>query len=159
MKEIVEPLGQLPGVRLAALVMSDGVPIVCPGRAGARRAEGAAAHSEAVDLDVAAALGASWMEELARTVGPLSFAPPQRAILRAARGSLILRRCEDVLLLVVLDSGLDPLELHLPIEAAAARMQRLRRQLSAETEVQAPLPAASPAAVGSSTPAPEHQAP
>jgi predicted regulator of Ras-like GTPase activity (Roadblock/LC7/MglB family) len=139
MKEVVEPLTQIAGVRLAALILSDGVPVVSPGR-GLRAGASRGAGNGFADLEAAAGLCVGWLGEIARAVGALSWDPPERAVLRAARGSLILRRCGDVILLVVLEAGLSPEELRLPVEAAAARLQRVLRDLAA------PLPKHSAAA-------------
>lgn len=133
MKEIIESLAQQPGVHLAALVMADGVPVIAPGRS--LHGPGARASGEGSDplpeLDVLAGLCVGWIEEATRAIAPLSFESPQRALLRAARGSVLLRRCDDVLLLVVVGAGLVPEEMHLPIEAAAARLERVRRTRAA----------------------------
>lgn len=140
MKEVLEPLSQVPGVRLAVLILSDGVPVVAPGR-GQRNAEPRGAGNGFAELEAAAGLCVGWLAEITRSVGPLSWEPPERAVLRAARGSLILRRVGDVILLVVLEAGLAPEELRLPVEAAAARLGRVLRELA--EPVPAPLPAAS----------------
>ncbi len=135
MKEIIESLAQQPGVHLAALVMADGVPVIAPGRSlhGNNARPSAEGSDPLPELDVLAGLCVGWIEEATRAIAPLSFEGPQRALLRAARGSVLLRRCDDVLLLVVVGAGLVPEEMHLPIEAAAARLERVRRTRAAQS--------------------------
>lgn len=138
MKEVLEPLSQVAGVRLAVLILSDGVPVVAPGR-GQRASELRGAGNGFAELEAAAGLCVGWLADMTRSVGPLSWEPPERAVLRAARGSLIVRRVGDVILLAVVEAGLEPEELRLPVEAAAARLARVLRDLAAP--VPAPLPA------------------
>jgi len=156
-KEIIESLAQQPGVHLAALVMADGVPVIAPGRSlhGGAARPSAEGSDPLPELDVLAGLCVGWIEEATRAIAPLSFETPQRALLRAARGTVLLRRCDDVLLLVVVGAGLVPEEMHLPIEAAAARLERVRRTRAANAAgahaappaaSAAPAPAAQPAA-------------
>jgi hypothetical protein len=47
--------------------------------------------------------------------------------MRAARGTLIVMQAPNAVLLVLLDGGMPPEELRLPMEAAIARMQRVLR--------------------------------
>ncbi|MBM3977444.1 MAG: hypothetical protein FJ299_10690 [Planctomycetes bacterium] len=139
MKEVLEPLSHVAGVRLAALILADGVPVLAPGQArGMANLRGAG--NGFAELEAAAGLCVGWMAELSRSVAPLSWDAPERAVLRAARGSLVLRRVGDVVLLVVVEAGLAPEELRLPIEAAAARLGRVLRDLS---QPQTALPATS----------------
>ena len=122
MNEVLEPLLHLPGVRLAALVSQDGVPIAAP---GASRADGVGDCAEPWrDASVLSALAASWMDELARAVGKISWELPQRAVLRAARGTLLLMPTAGAVLVVVLERGTGAETLWLPMEGVAARIQR-----------------------------------
>lgn len=123
MNELLEPLAALPGVLMTALVTEDGVPVVVPGR-GELGSEAADAAHPYRDPDVLAALTASWMDELARSVGQLSWNTPERAVLRAARGTLLLLPTSGALLVAVIDRGLRPDELWLSLEGAAARVRR-----------------------------------
>lgn len=130
MKRILEPLAQIPGVRMALLVAHDGVPVVVKNaseNAGEGSPEAALAGETAESL---AALAAGWLSELERSVGPLSWGAPQRVVLRAVRGSLVMTHAPGALLLVIVDPRMSPDELRLPMEAAVARMQRLLRPKS-----------------------------
>ena len=127
MKRILEPLAQIPGVRVALLVAHDGVPVVVK-----NALEGAADGSLEACLasetaESLAALAAGWLSELERSIGPLSWGSPQRVVLRAARGSLVMTHAPGALLLVLVDQRMSPEELRLPMEAAVVRMQRLLR--------------------------------
>jgi predicted regulator of Ras-like GTPase activity (Roadblock/LC7/MglB family) len=126
-KRILEPLAQIPGVRMALLVAHDGVPVVVN-----NAHEGAAENSPEAALagetaEPLAALAAGWLSELERSVGPLSWGSPQRVVLRAARGSLVMTHAPGALLLVIVDQRMSPEEMRLPMEAAVVRMQRLLR--------------------------------
>ncbi len=127
MKRILEPLAQIPGVRMALLVAHDGVPVVVKNsadNAADGQLEATLAGETAESLS---ALAAGWLSELERSIGPLSWGSPQRVVLRAARGSLVMTHAPGALLLVIADQRMSPDELRLPMEAAVVRMQRLLR--------------------------------
>ena len=127
MKRLLEPLAQIPGVRMALLVAHDGVPVVVKNAVEAApegTPEAALAGETAESL---AALAAGWLSELERSVAPLTWATPERVVLRAARGSLVMTHAPGALLLVMIDQRMSPDELRLPMEAAVARMHRLLR--------------------------------
>ncbi|HTF89648.1 MAG TPA: roadblock/LC7 domain-containing protein [Planctomycetota bacterium] len=123
MKRILEPLAQIPGVRMALLVAHDGVPVMIKNATDSVAPDSA----EAVAPESLAALAAGWLNELERSVGPLSWGSPQRVVLRAARGSLVMIHAPGALLLAIVDPRMSPDELRLPMEAAVVRMQRLLR--------------------------------
>ncbi len=127
MKRILEPLAQIPGVRMALLVAHDGVPVVVRNAAdnGTDVVQEAAFAGETAES--LAALAAGWLSELERSIGPLSWGSPQRVVLRAARGSLVMTHAPGALLLVIVDQRMSPDELRLPMEAAVVRMHRLLR--------------------------------
>jgi predicted regulator of Ras-like GTPase activity (Roadblock/LC7/MglB family) len=143
MKEVLEPLSQVAGVRLAVLILADGVPVVAP-RCGRVAEQTQRAGNGFAELEAASGLCVGWLSEITRSVAPLSWEAPERAVLRAARGSLIVRRVGDVILLVVLEAGLAPEELRLPVEAAAARLGRVLRDLAAPLPAPQPTPPAMP---------------
>jgi predicted regulator of Ras-like GTPase activity (Roadblock/LC7/MglB family) len=123
--EVLQPLTQQPGVLLAALVSSDGVPVAAPGSRAIR--ERSAEHASFGDPEALAALSAGWLDELTTSVGLLSCDAPRRVVLRAARGTLLLLRTSGAVLLVVLEAGLGPDALWLPMEGVVARIQRILR--------------------------------
>lgn len=124
MIEVLDPLASQPGVILAALISDDGVPVAVPGT----KVESAGSESCALsDSDALAAMCAGWLDELTDCMSLLSCDAPRRVVLRAARGSLLLLRTSGAVLLVVLEPGLGPEELWLPMEGVAARIQRILR--------------------------------
>jgi predicted regulator of Ras-like GTPase activity (Roadblock/LC7/MglB family) len=125
--EILEPLSQIPGVRYAGLVTHDGVPIFVPGA----RAESAAAAQE---LDGLSALASQWFTELSRQAGELTWDAPVRAVMIALRGSLVLRQVKGGLLMALLDEDAAPEQLRLPMDGAAARLQRVLRSMGGQVE-------------------------
>ena len=142
MKEILEPLSQLPGVRVAALITHDGVPVALPGVEAAElaRTEGRREGAPYSDADALAALSAGLLDELARGIALLSGPAPRRVVLKGARGTLIMLQTSGAVLLVVLKAGLAPEELRLPMEGAAARIQRVLRGMGGLASVPDPSP-------------------
>jgi predicted regulator of Ras-like GTPase activity (Roadblock/LC7/MglB family) len=151
-REVLEPIAGLPGVRIAVLVTSDGVPIAVQGQVDGR-AEAAreapwrdvlSTHDEppsggehidsSEDLNVLAALATGWLADVTRSVAPLSWGPPRYLVLRAARGTLILMQGPNAVLLVQLDGGMRAEDLRLPMESAIARMQRVLRGIGRTDE-------------------------
>lgn len=144
MKEILEQLAEHAGVRMAALVMEDGVPVVVRGRkpvAGQTEAPAPPAQ----EADALAALSAGWVLEVCNAVAPLSWDKPQRMALRGTQGTLVLRRAHTAWLLVLLAGGLRSEDVLLAMDGTAARLERYVRGLTAEAEASrgtppAPLP-------------------
>ncbi len=127
MIDAIQPLADLPGVTVAALVSDDGVPVAMPGRS---LREGSDPNGPCSDRDALAALSAGWMDELTRAVGGLSWDAPRRVVMRAARGTLLMLRTTRTVLVVVLEGGLGPEQFWLPMEGAVARIQRKLRAIS-----------------------------
>ena len=69
------------------------------------------------------------MDEIIRATGPLSWATPQRVVMRAARGTLVLRQTHNAWLLLLLASGLRSEDVILSMEGTAARVERLVRDM------------------------------
>lgn len=143
MKKVLEPLTLIPGVRLAAVISPDGVPIaVLPGAGPQKNRE----EQDEVDVIAAAedhnafaGFAAGWLSELAHAIGQMSWTAPRRVVLRATRGALVVHQGPVAILLVVLEHGVSAEELRVPLEGANARMQRLLRPRES-----APPPAAPP---------------
>lgn len=134
MKTVLDPLARIPGVRLAALISSDGVPIDVRKNEPSRSKPEVKDAKDAVldsadDLNALAALSSSWIGEVTRAVAPMSWDVPKRLVLRAARGTLIVVQAPRALLLVVLEGGVRPEEMRLPMEVAIARMERHLRAI------------------------------
>jgi predicted regulator of Ras-like GTPase activity (Roadblock/LC7/MglB family) len=120
LQEALAPLAEMAGVRFAALVTADGVPIALPGR-GVGQAEFGA------EADELAGLAAGWLTDTTRQTAPLSWPAPRRLVLEAARGTLVLQQSAGAVLLVIARPGLNPEDLRLPMEGAGARVERAQR--------------------------------
>lgn len=131
MREVLEPLALIPGVHLTAMVSSDGVPIATLNGLSERGTGGSttAALDADTDLGSLAAQVAGWVGEIDRAVGQLAWNPPERMVLRASQGAIVLQRGPNALLLVWLDSNIGADELRVPMDGAVARMQRLLRSV------------------------------
>jgi predicted regulator of Ras-like GTPase activity (Roadblock/LC7/MglB family) len=146
MKNLIEPLTRIPGVRTAALVTTDGVLMAMHtsgsgGRGGSDSTDPEnAASGERSALDAAldpaalAGLATSWTSEVARAVAPLTWPAPRHLVLRAVRGTMIISEAPGALLCVVLDSGMQPEELRLPMGVTIARMQRHLRDIAQRSQ-------------------------
>jgi len=128
--EVLEPLLRVPGVRLAVLSTSDGVPIAWRGELENAEEQGG---------DALAGLVAGWISSLGPSLGLVSWDLPQRMALKCARGTLVVRRVPTAILLVVLEPGTSADETRVPIEAALSRLQRVARGSRASAAAPAPL--------------------
>jgi predicted regulator of Ras-like GTPase activity (Roadblock/LC7/MglB family) len=112
---VLEPLARMPGVEFVLLISHDGVPI---------------AHVKgSVDLpheESLAALAAAWLNDIGQAVAPLGWHAPERACLRAARGTLVLRRSESACLVVCLGREASPEDVRLSMDGTLARIERAR---------------------------------
>ncbi len=132
MKEVLEPLVAIPGVRRALLATPDGVPIASCLPAGEVSDE---------DPQALAALVSGWLASLGPALGLASWELGQRAVLRGTRGTLVVRHAGSALLLAVLEPGTSADELRLPLDAALARLARVSRAARAPASTPpAPLP-------------------
>lgn len=143
MKQVLEPLANIPGVRMALLVSHDGVPVVVRGRDG----DDGGVDLSAQSGESLAALASGWLNGITRSLAPQSWDAPQRVVLRAARGTLVMLAAPGAVLLVQLARGASSEDLRLPMESAVARMQRVLRESrpnaatgDAEEEVGSALP-------------------
>jgi predicted regulator of Ras-like GTPase activity (Roadblock/LC7/MglB family) len=126
--EALEPLAAVPGVRFCILVSPDGVPVVMRGKsadAGDEHANFLEQHADSLS-----GLAAGWLQGLKASIAPLGWTAPNRVVLRAARGTLVMTHAPSSVLLVILDPGCSAEELRLPMEGAVARMQRMLRSRS-----------------------------
>jgi predicted regulator of Ras-like GTPase activity (Roadblock/LC7/MglB family) len=111
----LESLSRLPGVEFVLLISHDGVPIAHA------RGTSESSHEESL-----AALAASWLNDLGHAVAPLGWHAPERACLRGARGTLVLRRSESACLVVCLGRETSPEDVRLPMDGTLARIERAR---------------------------------
>jgi predicted regulator of Ras-like GTPase activity (Roadblock/LC7/MglB family) len=139
--EALEPLASLPDVRLVILVSPDGVPVVVRGKAALRGGAEQRTFLEE-NPDSLAGMAAGWVNELAASIAPLGWNAPWRAVMRAARGTLVMVNAPSSLLAVVIEPGGSAEDLRLPMEGAVARMQRILRGSGsrARRAQEAPLP-------------------
>jgi predicted regulator of Ras-like GTPase activity (Roadblock/LC7/MglB family) len=135
-KQALEPLVAVPGVIAAAVITSDGMPVAAPGAAGPR--DGALAEGLLPETDALAALAAGWLDELGRALAPLSWDVPDSVVLRAARGTLCLRRSSGAIVLVCLQAGLAADQVELPLQAACARLERAMKRYRREGAGESP---------------------
>jgi len=135
--EVLEPLGSVPGVRIAVLVTRDGVPVVVRGKRPLDDEQNDLAPDEESAQSLSG-LAAGWLQGLASSIAPLSWEAPRRVILRAARGTLVSLQAPGAILIVLIEPGASPEQLRLPMEGAVARLQRiLRGTKSARSEAAA----------------------
>jgi predicted regulator of Ras-like GTPase activity (Roadblock/LC7/MglB family) len=106
------------------LVSQDGVPIVLPGSHKLEDTTERNSETRFDDAEALAALAAGWISDISRAAAPISWNPPRYLVLRAARGSLLAMQVPRALIIVVLGPGMRPADFRLPMEAAAARMER-----------------------------------
>lgn len=141
MKELLEPLTRLAGVRQVAAVSGDGVPLVVLERAGRNGefvervvGDGAKLSGGRIDPLSFGALAAGWSEEIARGLAPLSWDAPWRLALVASQGTLVIQQGPGAMVLVVIEPGTPPDTLSIPLDGAVARMERLLKSLGKHAE-------------------------
>ncbi len=129
MKDVLDPLTRLPGVRLALIVSEDGVPIAsAKGESSKSRGDEEGNTDSDEELEAFCGLAAGWYDEVHRAVDPLSWDRPSSISMRCARGTLVMQSCERAILAVLLHRGVVVEELRLPMGSAAARLERNRRR-------------------------------
>lgn len=107
------------------LLSRDGVPITHIIRGAGPTTEAADRPIDsAEDLSAFAGMAAGVLAEIRRTVDPMSWDEPQRVVMRATRGTLILLVTARATISVELDRGMAAEELRLPMEAVVARLSR-----------------------------------
>jgi predicted regulator of Ras-like GTPase activity (Roadblock/LC7/MglB family) len=146
--EVLDPLCAIPGVRCVVLATPDGVPIARRGELESVTGDDDA-RKDADDGSAVAGLVTGWLNALTPSLGLVSWETPQRVVLRASRGTLVVRRAPNAILIVVLEPGVRAEELRLPLEGAVNRLHRIARG----PRLAAPV-AALPARVGKGLAAP-----
>lgn len=140
MIEILQPLSDIPGVRYAGIVTNDGVPILIPGAGGSLGGDDDGRLGLSLDINMLAALAYQWYLDLGSLAGELTWDRPQRVVLKAARGSLVARAVSRGVLIALIDPGVGAESLRLPMEGAAARIDRNLRSMGGQ--IDGPLPSA-----------------
>ncbi|MCP3919837.1 MAG: roadblock/LC7 domain-containing protein [bacterium] len=133
MKEIIEPLALVPGVRLVAMVSPDGIPIAIASNstAGSDELGGQERADQPGTLSVVAA---GWLADVTRVIAALSWGSPQRLMMRGPQGTVVLHQGPGALLVTVLERGTSPEEIHVPMEGAIARMARVLRGMGTASQ-------------------------
>ncbi|MCP4870679.1 MAG: hypothetical protein GY898_18415 [Proteobacteria bacterium] len=149
MRDVLDSVTTLPGVRLAAIFSNEGVPL-CILEADAAAGTWAditsgsatAADSSGQQVDAASivAFAASWVEDLARTCGGVGWDFEKRFSMIASEGALVVQRGPGANVLAVLDLGVDPEAVHFPLDVAVERLHRLLREMGRSEQVQPPAP-------------------
>ena len=77
---------------------------------------------------------AGWLGDVQRATGPLSWSSPKRVVLGGTRGALVLCAGPGAVLLVVVEHGVSPEDLKVPMDGVVARMQRKLRNMGPASE-------------------------
>lgn len=127
MNEVLDPLLRIPGVRCVVLGTPDGVPIAS---GGATNLDTGVEESgdRSGGADALCGLVAGWLASLGPSLGLVAWDLPQRFVLRAARGTIVVRRNPNALLIALLDPGAQAEDLRLPMEGAVTRLNRVARR-------------------------------
>ena len=161
MREVLEPLALIPGVRLTAMISPDGVPIASLAGQSDRGTGGStiAAIDSDDELGNLSAQVAGWVSDVDRAIGQLAWSAAERLVLRGSQASVIIQRGPGAFLLVCLEGNTVTDELRVPMDGAIARMQRLLRSVGtthtpagAASAPLGPLPNTNPSASSSTTP-------
>ncbi len=137
MNEVLDPLLRIPGVRCVVLGTPDGVPIASGGDVNLAAAAAELDADTGRGAEAVCGLCAGWLASLAPSLGLVAWDLPQRIVLRAARGTIVVRRNSNALLIAMLDPGAQAEDLRLPMEGAIARLNRVARR----PRLNAPAPA------------------
>lgn len=143
MRDVLEPLTRVAGVRQVAIVSGDGVPVILLERSKRNgefvertQMDAPKLSGQRIDPTSFGALAAGWSDEIARAVAPLSWDAPWRIALVASQGTLVVQQGPGAMVLVVLDPGTPCEALAIPLDGAVARMDRLLRSLGRHAETQ-----------------------
>ncbi|MFT4539014.1 MAG: putative regulator of Ras-like GTPase activity (Roadblock/LC7/MglB family) [Planctomycetota bacterium] len=129
MKELLDPIVMIPGVRYAAMISPDGVPILaCEGKAVRAGSQTEGTHPFN-DFSSFAAQAAGWLGDAVRTVAPLTWEAPRRVVLSATRGDMVMCQGPNAVLVVMLEHGVSAQELRIPMDSSLARMQRALQRM------------------------------
>ncbi len=154
MQEILSELTQLPGVRQAAVISSDGVPVCVLERSGGAggqfidctSASQASLEGQRIDTASLVALAASWVDDVMRAGSQIAWELPKRFVLAASQGSLIVQQGPNAHVMIVLEPGTSTDLVSLPLEVAIERLHKRLRDLGRFDPDQSPaaLPASGP---------------
>ena len=137
MQDVLLELTQLPGVKQAAVISSDGVPLCVLERAGTTGADFIdCTHSDRTSLEgqridpaSLVALAASWIDDVMRAGSQIAWEVPKRFVLVASQGSLVVQHGPDAHVMVTLEPGTSTDLVALPLDVAVEKLQKLLRDL------------------------------
>ncbi|HKE01383.1 MAG TPA: roadblock/LC7 domain-containing protein [Planctomycetota bacterium] len=132
MRDILRELGGMPGVRGAAVVLSDGVVV-------------AAELAPGSDPDSFAALFSSLLSHVRRNVTKLGLGGIRRAMVTASRGRFAMTDVGgEAYLVAEIERHADPSAVELELESAASRLRREMRPSEYPHTPSSPVPAPLP---------------
>lgn len=137
MLEILHPLTQQPGVKLAAVISADGVPVCVLERSpldggqfvDCTNSSQPSLEGQRIDPASLVALAASWVDDVMRAGGQIAWELPKRFVLAASQGTLVVQQGPNAHVMVVVDAGMPSETYALPLEAAVEHLNRLLRDL------------------------------
>lgn len=137
MQDVLLELTQLPGVKQAAVISSDGVPLCVLERAGSAGADfidctttdRTSLAGQRIDPASLVALAASWIDDVMRAGGQIAWEVPKRFVLAASQGSLVVQHGPNAHVMVVLEPGTSTDLVALPLDVAVEKLQKLLRDL------------------------------
>lgn len=154
MHDILQPLTVQPGVKLAAVISADGVPVCVLERSSIANGQFVdctnssqpSLEGQRIDPASLVALAASWVDDVMRAGGQIAWELPKRFVLAASQGTLLVQQGPNAHVMVVIEPDFDTSAFSLPLEAAVERLHRLLRDLGRFDPDQsaAALPSASP---------------
>jgi len=137
MHDVLHPLTLQPGVRLAAVISGDGVPVCVLERSSSGKSDFVdcttssqpTLEGQRIDPASLVALAASWVDDLMRAGGQIAWEIPKRFVLAASQGTLVVQQGPNAHVMIVLETTVAPEDFVLPLEAAVERLHRLLRDL------------------------------
>lgn len=137
MHDVLHPLTLQPGIRQAAVISSDGVPVCVLERptSGAGEFVDCTTSSQPdlegqrIDPASLAALAASWVDDLVRSGGQFAWEVPKRFVLVASQATLMVEQGPNAHVMVVLEPSVAPEAMELPLHTAVERLHRLLTDL------------------------------
>lgn len=155
MHDVLSGLTQQPGVKLAAIISSDGVPLCVLERSSTGNGEFVdctnssqpSLEGQRIDPASLVALAASWVDDVMRAGGQIAWEVPKRFVLSASQGTLVVQQGPNAHAMVVVEPSMSSATVTLALELAVERLHKLLRDLGRFDPDQnaAALPSAHPA--------------
>ena len=137
MHDVLQPLTLQPGVKQAAVISADGVPVCVLERSSFSSGEfvdctnssQTSLEGQRIDPASLVALAASWVDDVMRAGGQIAWELPKRFVLCASQGTLVVQQGPNAHVMVVVEPSVSPETFALPLEASVERLHRLLRDL------------------------------